>query len=148
VCSGIVAGATATYAAGEAGTLVRWNGARFVGIPGVYQFDPATGAVTDNPYRQDFTAAAIAPIADRLLVGRETRPDAAISQESGYALQFDGSGWNDVKCQTNKDARGFSFVVSAGAVTGFLLGNPSEANAQVDLGVAADLALVLWQPAS
>jgi photosystem II stability/assembly factor-like uncharacterized protein len=146
VCSGSCAGSRRPYAAGEAGTLVRWNGARFVSVPDVYQFDPGTGVVTDNRYHQDFTAAAIAPGVERLLVGRETRPDASISQESGYVLVFDGLGWTDVKCQTNKDARGFSFVQSGTGVTGFLLGNPSEENARLDDGVASDMSLILWEP--
>jgi photosystem II stability/assembly factor-like uncharacterized protein len=145
VCCGTVSGAPATFAVGQTGVLLQWNGASFVGIPDIYEFDPSTGEILVNRYHQNFTVAAIAPGAERLYVGRDTTPDPAISQESGFVLLFDDLGWRDVRVQTNKDLRGFAFVVEGPSVTAIVLGNTSGENAVLDDGLFSDTVVLLHE---
>jgi hypothetical protein len=143
VCCGLVQGSTMTFAVGETGVLLQWNGTQFVGVPDIYEFDPDTGAILVNRYHQDFTVAAIAPGVGRLYVGRDTTPEHAFSQESGYVLLFDSLGWREVRVRTNKDLRGISFVSAGPDVTALVLGNSSVVNATLDDGLFSDTVVLV-----
>jgi photosystem II stability/assembly factor-like uncharacterized protein len=143
VCSGPIESLPRTFAVGDTGVLLRWNGTSFVGVPDIFEFDPSTGAILVNRVHQNFTVATISPGTGRLYVGRDTTPSNALSQESGFVLMFDGHSWKEVKVETNKDLRGLSFVVDHGKVTAFVLGNTSEDNAVLDDGMFSDTVVLL-----
>ncbi len=92
------------YAVGNEGMLLQWNGTNFVGVPGVFDLDPTTAAITTQLLAVDYSAISISPTGNRVLVGAQYDDDLETANDKGLALTYDGQTWSTFRSNTCKNA--------------------------------------------
>ena len=117
------------YTVGNDGMVLRWNGVRFVNVPGVYELN-GMGNVQFRELATDFPCVGISPSGNRVLIGAQYDIDMSNAADFGWMLELDGT-WSRTRAHSGKDLVGIALTSD---VEGFVIGQTNQ-NASAGLGM-------------